>query len=734
MTRSTTLAAGGLALFLALMACGKSDQAAPEQAAASTPQAPAPARGVDAIDDARLVNAASEPESWLTHGGNYAEQRFSTLDQINAGNVAQLGLAWSHDTNTTRGLEATPVVEDGVIYTTGSWSLVYAVDARTGKELWRYDPKVPGETGPKACCDVVNRGVAAYQGKIYVGTLDGRLVALDAKTGIVAWEKVTVDQSRPYTITMAPRVVKGKVIIGNGGAELGVRGYVSAYDAASGELVWRFYTVPGDPSQPVESPALEKALPTWTGDQWWKIGGGATVWDAIAFDPELDLLYVGTGNGSPWSRHIRSPQGGDNLYVSSILALRPDTGELVWYYQTTPGDTWDYTSTQHILLADLTLDGAPRKVLMQAPKNGFFYVLDRATGELLSAKNYVEVTWATGIDPATGRPIEAKDLDYRNKTQTIKPSPLGGHNWQPMSFSPRTGLVYIPANDIAWAFGLDKPFIYRPGSWNTGTDPTTGDAIPRGDVSGKLIAWDPVNQREAWSVPYPGPWNGGTLSTAGNLVFQGTAHGTLAAYDATTGGKALWEMPAGTGVMAAPVTYQVDGVQYVAVMAGWGGAFGLVGGDASAAAHERAGGGPNNGRLLVYKLGGTATLPAVEAMQKEIAAISGDLDPAVVKKGNFAYHRWCAFCHGIGAVGGGVLPDLRTSDLFFSDALPEIVLQGTLLERGMPNLGQWVTREDLASIRTYIAAQRNALVAEKAKKKSAAPAPSAALSPTAGGR
>jgi len=701
-----------LAIAIGLCACGQ--QEPPDAAAAAPAQAPAPApRGVDAVDDARLVAAASEPESWLTYGGGYAEQRYSTLDAIHTGNVAQLGLAFSYDTNTTRGLEATPLVIGGVIYTTGSWSIVYAVDAKTGKEIWRYDPKVPPETGPKACCDVVNRGVAAYQGKIFVGTLDGRLVALDAKTGIPLWEKVTVDQTRPYTITMAPRVVEGKVIIGNGGAELGVRGYVSAYDAASGELVWRFYTVPGDPKQPQENPALEKALPTWTGDTWYEIGGGGTVWDAVAFDPELDLLYVGTGNGSPWARKIRSPGGGDNLYLSSILALRPDTGELVWHYQTTPADNWDYTAVQHIILADLTIDGQPRKVLMQAPKNGFFYVLDRATGELLSAKNYVEITWATHVDMKTGRPVETKIANYDDATQVIKPSPLGGHNWQPMSFNPQLGLVYIPANDIAWAFGLEKKFVYRPGGWNNGNDPTTGDAIPRKDVSGRLIAWDPVKQEARWQLPYPQPWNGGTLATAGGLVFQGSAHGTFAAIDAASG-KVLWETPTGTGVIAAPSTYELDGEQYVAVMAGWGGAFGLVGGDASQAANEGAGGNKNSGRLLVYKLGGSAQIPALEKLSREVSAIAGELDPAHVKAGNFAYHRWCAFCHGVGAQSGGVLPDLRTSQLFFSDALGPIVMEGQLLSKGMPKLSQWMTQQELDDIRVYITAKRNELAAQQA--------------------
>jgi PQQ-dependent dehydrogenase (methanol/ethanol family) len=718
------------ALAVTLAACG-GDETAGTLTAQPERKAPPPPPGVEAIDDARLVAAASEPQSWLTYGGSYAEQRFSTLDQIDTTNVAQLGLAFSYDTNTTRGLEATPIVAGGVIYTTGSWSIVYAIDAKTGKEIWRYDPKVPGEFGPKACCDVVNRGVAAYKGKIYLGALDGRLIALDAKTGIPVWEKLTVDQSKPYTITMAPRVIKGRVIIGNGGAELGVRGYVSAYDAESGELVWRFYTVPGDPSKPQENPALDKALPTWTGDTWYKIGGGGTVWDAIAFDPELDLMYVGTGNGSPWARKIRSPGGGDNLYLSSILALRPDTGELVWHYQTTPADNWDYTAVQHIVLADLTIDAQPRKVLMQAPKNGFFYVLDRATGELLSAKSFVEITWATHVDMKTGRPVESEIANYDDKTQTIKPSPLGGHNWQPMSWNPMLGLVYIPANDIAWAFGLEKNFVYRPGTWNTGNDPTTGDAIPRGDVSGRLIAWDPVKQEPRWELRYPGPWNGGTLATAGGLVFQGSAHGTFAAYDAAGDGsghaKLLWETPAGTGVMAGPSTYELDGEQYVAVMAGWGGAFGLVGGDASQAANEGAGSNKNFGRLLVFKLGGTAQLPELEKLNREVSAIAGDLDPTQVKAGNFAYHRWCAFCHGVGAQSAGVITDLRTSQLFFSDALEAIVMKGQLLSKGMPHLAQWMSTQELDAIRVYMTAKRNELAASQATTSAAdaAPAPGA---------
>jgi quinohemoprotein ethanol dehydrogenase len=685
-----------LALVIATAGCHR----------ATPPAAPvlSPAERIRAttqtVDDARLRAAAAEPQNWLTHGGTYAEQRFSPLDQINAQNVSTLGLLWSYDTHTDRGLEATPLVVDGVLYTTGAWSVVFAIDARTSKEIWTYDPKVPRETGPKACCDVVNRGVAVYKGKVFVGTLDGRLVALDAATGKPLWEVVTVDQTRPYTITGAPRVVEGKVIIGNGGAELGVRGYVSAYDAATGTLVWRFYTVPGDPSQPFESPALEKAAKTWSGGEWWKVGGGGTCWDSMAYDPELKLLYVGTGNGSPWSRYVRSPGGGDNLYLSSIIALRPDTGELAWYYQETPGDTWDYTATQHIILADIPVEGTMRKVILHAPKNGFFYVIDRENGKLLSAEKFVEATWADRIDMKTGRPVESTITNYRNKTTTVKPSQLGGHNWQPMSFNPKTGLVYIPAQDIPAVFALDKQWKYEPGRWNTGTDFTLTKEFPRSLAIGYLLAWDPVKQREVWRAPYNGPWNGGTLTTAGDLVFQGTADGRMVAYKADTGAK-LWEAPAGTGVVAGPITYTIDGKQYVSVMAGWGGIFGLYGGDAAAATGVR-----NVGRVLTFALGGTATLPpspppAVEA--KAFAApLPVHLSAKTIKKGEALFSRNCMTCHGAGAVGGGVLPDLRHLSPEVQAGFSAIVLDGALKGKGMPAFGKWLTESDAQAILTYL--------------------------------
>jgi len=665
--------------------------------------------GAEGVDDARLRNAEREPSNWLTYGGGYGEQRFSRLQAINDSNVGELGLAWSFETGTKRGLEATPIVVDGVIYTTGTWSVVFAIDARTGKQIWRHDPEVPRTMGGRVCCDVVNRGVAIYRGRVYVGTLDGRLQALDSATGEVIWSVVTVDQTRPYSITMAPRIVKGRVIIGNGGAEFGVRGYVSAYDAETGELSWRFYTVPGDPAKPYEHPELAIAAKTWhEEDEYWKVGGGGTAWNSIAYDPDLDLLYVGTGNGSPWSRHQRSPSGGDNLYLCSILALDPETGKLAWHYQTTPGDRWDFTSTQDIVLADLEIDGRMRKVLLHAPKNGFFYVIDRETGVPISAEAFVPMNWADGIDTDTWRPRENTDLDYRAEVITIEPSPHGAHNWHSMSFSPKTGLVYIPAHESAFLFHVDPEYEYRPGAWNVGYDLTVLTDSPREDISGHLLAWDPIAQKEVWRAQYTGAWNGGVLSTAGNLVFQGTAHGTFAAYRADDG-ELLWEQTSGTGIIAAPVSYSLDGEQYIAVMAGWGGAFALSGGDAAA----EAGIVDNSGRLLVYKLGGLETLPVHQAVERDLASLPADFDAAAIQAGSDTYHRWCLVCHGPGAVGGGVLPDLRMAEPAIYDALEAIVLGGALEANGMPRFDPWLESEDVDAIRTYLLARRAMLIAER---------------------
>ena len=481
------------------------------------------------VNQAKIVDPGSE---WLSYGRTYREQRFSPLNEINRDNVDELDLAWSFKFDTARGMEATPIVHNGVIYMSTGWSHVHALDARTGQELWHYDAEVPKAQLAKTCCGPVNRGVAIWQEddsstlQIFFGALDGRLIALDAKTGAENWSIQSTPTDGNYSVTGAPRIVKGMVIIGNGGAELGVRGYVSAYDVTTGEMKWRFYTVPGDRNKPQENAALEAVLETWSGDEWYKLGGGGgTVWDSLVYDPELDLLYIGTGNGSPWNRDLRSPGGGDNLYLSSIVALRPDTGEYVWHYQVTPADNWDYTATQQLVLAELEVDGEQRSVIMQAPKNGFFYVLDRKTGELLSAEKFGRATWATHVDMETGRPVESKFADYqKNGGSFIWPSPYGAHNWQPMSYSTKTGLMYIPVQSIPAYFSAQKDVMYRVNRWNTGVDLNTNrdpkswvaarasmDAI----VYGELVAWDPVKKQRAWKVRHDKPSNGGTLSTDG---------------------------------------------------------------------------------------------------------------------------------------------------------------------------------------------------------------------------
>jgi quinohemoprotein ethanol dehydrogenase len=674
-----------------LLACGSEREQTKESPAspAATPSGGGAPSESEVVDDARLRGADADVGEWLTTGRTYSEQRYSPLDQINESNVGRVHEVWTFETGLTRGHEATPIVHDGVLFFTGSWSVVFAVDARTGKQLWKWDPEVDKIVAKKACCDVVNRGVALYKGRVYVGVLDGRLAALDEKTGASVWQVVTVDQSLPYTITGAPRVVDGKVIIGNGGAELGVRGYVSAYDAESGKMVWRTYTVPGDPSQPFESKALEKAADTWKGGEWWKIGGGGTVWDSMAFDPELKLLYVGTGNGSPWVRQLRSPGGGDNLYLSSILALNPSNGEIVWHYQTTPGDNWDFTATQHMILADLRIDGRIRPVIMQAPKNGFFYVLDRKTGELISAEKYVEVTWASHVDKSTGKPVENPGQDFKDGLSIVKPTPFGGHNWHPMSFSPKTGLVYIPTHDILGAYRNEQDFKYQPGAWNTGTDFNVFALITKDAVKGALVAWDPVNRKEVWRHPYALPWNGGLLSTGGNLVFQGTSDGRFVAYRASDGVQ-LWEAHSGTSIIAAPVTYLLDGKQYVSVVAGWGGAFGLASGEVGQSA-----GGDGKGRLLTYALG-TGEAPPPQAVLDRITA------PGEVYDGERTYHKYCAACHGGGAVAMVGMKDLRKISPETRTALGDIVLRGALRGNGMPDFAQYLTEADVSKLRTYL--------------------------------
>jgi quinohemoprotein ethanol dehydrogenase len=704
-----TLSYLGLSILIGslLPGCAHDDQADALAASVRNPSIPAPPFA--AVNGQRLVQADKEPGNWMTHGRTYSEQRYSELAQVTADNVGKLGLVWSYDLKTERGIEATSLVVDGVMYTTSAWSIVHAIDARDGKALWTYDPKVAKEKGKHTCCDVVNRGVAVWNGQVFFGTIDGRLIALDAATGKLNWEVATVDPTLPYTITGAPRVVKDKVLIGNGGAEFGVRGFISAYNVTDGSLVWRFFTVPGDPALGFENDAMKMAATTWKGEWWTLGGGGGTVWDSMAYDPELDLLYFGVGNGTPWNQEIRSPGGGDNLFLSSIVAVRPDTGEYVWHYQTTPGETWDYTATQHIILADIELAGAKRKVLMQAPKNGFFYVLDRQTGKLLSVENYINITWATHVDMKTGRPVEVPAARYKDEPFMVYPSYLGGHNWHPMSYSPQTGLVYIPVLDIPAMYGQPEHFKYNPGVANTGADGRVG-ALPDGQpernaigalLKGRLLAWDPVKQREAWRVEHNGPWNGGTLSTAGNLVFQGTADGKLVAYHADTG-EELWDFATQTGVVAPPVTYEIDGEQYVSVNAGWGGAFALVFGE-----YVQDESLPNVSRVLTFKLGGKAALPAVS--WKPVVVFNPPpltASPETVALGFATYQDVCMGCHGLNAVSGLLIPDLRASAYLWDEKDWEAVVRGgQLKERGMASFAENISAEQSQAVRAYVIQQ-----------------------------
>jgi quinohemoprotein ethanol dehydrogenase len=644
----------------------------------------------------------ADSSDWSMYGRTNDEQRFSPLKQINEHNVQQLGLVWSHEFGTNRGLEATPLVVNGLIYTTVEWSVVYALDAKTGQVLWSFDPKVPRSRARVICCDVVNRGVALYQGKVYVGTIDGRLIALDAKSGSPVWDVVTVDQSQPYAITGAPRIAKGMVIIGNAGAEFGVRGYVSAYDAETGKLVWRTYTVPGDPSRGFESKALETAAKTWRG-KYWIAGGGGTAWDTIVYDPQLDLVYTGTGNGIAWYRALRSEGEGDNLYLASILALRASDGALVWYFQVTPGDNWDYDADQPLMLADLKIDANTRKVILQASKNGFFYVLDRQTGQFLSATPFVgKITWATGIEPKNGRPIESPSAYAGVHAVLVSPGPDGAHNWNPMAFSPTNSLVFIPAREGTTFLHAPNPdWKSNPTTTNRGHDPRyegplLAEQMKAPPPVGKLIAWNPVEKREAWHVDHPGEESGGVLASAGDLVFQGRSDGMFLAYRSSDG-KQLWQFDAGTGIMAPPVTYMLDGVQYVTVMAGWGGVPGLLNFPTLGAVK------PGFGRILTFALGGTAKLevPPFGHTNPPKPALHMNASRETLHEGMLLYGTHCLRCHGVNAVAGS-LPDLRYASAEVHKQFSSIVLGGARESRGMPSFKDLLNETQVHAIEAYV--------------------------------
>ncbi|HVZ47519.1 MAG TPA: PQQ-dependent dehydrogenase, methanol/ethanol family, partial [Gemmatimonadaceae bacterium] len=659
-----------------------------------------------------------EPGQWLSYGRTYDEQHYSPLEEIDTGNVRELGLAWFADIPLNQGQEAVPLVVDGVIYLASSWSNVFAYDARTGQQLWRYDPKVPREWAVNVCCGVVNRGVAVWHGKVYVGTLDGRLVALDAATGHEVWSVQTFDKSQRYSVTGAVRVVKGKVLVGNSGAEFGVRGYVSAYDAESGKLAWRFYTVPGNPADGFENEAMAMAAKTWSGE-WWKLGGGGTPWDAMVYDPESSLLYIGTGNGSPWNQALRSPGGGDNLFLASIVALDPDTGTYRWHYQTAPGETWDFTATQPIVVANLDFGGTPRRVIMQAPKNGFFYVLDAKTGELISADAFAPVNWATGIDKATGKPIQnpATRYDQTGRAAFVTPTGLGAHNWRPMSFSPKTGLVYFGSRHAAQVYlGIPyEKFTVSEVGTNTGVVRPTppeleAELAKREDLKfadrGAMIGWDPVARKPRWRTINPGNGiDGGTLATAGDLVFAGGGNNELIAYNASTGER-LWSFDAQTGVAAGPVSYELDGVQYIAVAAGRG-----------LQPYYQ----PNYSRLLVFKRGGTASLPiAATYVPPPLNPPASTASADTLARGAELYGQNCVQCHGNNISN---FPDLRVSPAIQTQAaFDAIVLGGAREGNGMASFAPALSRGDAAAVREYVVSLARAAKAEEDAKRAAAAA------------
>ncbi len=674
--------------------------------------------------------ACSADSDWPSYGRDSAEQRFSPVDQIDTGNVATLGLTAMYEMRDGRGVEATPLEVGGTLYVTSAWSIVYALDAVTGKERWVFDPKVDRAIGAKACCDAVSRGVAYAEGKIVVAALDGRLIALDADSGKQLWSAQTIDDPNGnYVITGAPRIAGSLVLIGNSGADLGVRGYIGAYDMASGKFVWRFYTVPGDPAKGPDGAASDSVMAeagnTWTGT-YWAQGGGGTVWDSITYDEELDRVYIGVGNGSPWNRQIRSPGGGDNWFLASIVALDRKTGRYIWHYQTTPGDTWDSTATASMILANVSVAGKPRRVLMQAPKNGFFYVIDRDTGKLLSARNIVPmakaadtpkgapISWAYGVDIKSGRPLENPEARYLGgKPVLVHPAGMGAHAWQPMAYSPLTRLAYIPVQDFAASFAHDPG--YQPKPYTRASGLKVGGGLPQdaklragiaGRLNARLIAWNPETQQEVWRVPHAYGGNGGVLATAGNLVFQSAGSGIFSAYDAATGQR-LWSFDAQAAAQGGPITYRIAGTQYVAIAVGNGGSSWLAGGVTSPQKK-----GPPTGRVLVFRLGGNALYPMVATAPEPVPvppAIAAS--PAIIASGAGTYAAYCAGCHGFGAISGQATPDLRRSATIQDrEAFRATVQDGPLLGGGMPQFGAAISASEVESIRAFVASEAKFLI------------------------
>lgn len=669
--------------------------------------------------------AGPRPGRPPTARGGTQGTHFSRLTEVNASNVGKLGFAWQYRLGTHRGLEASPIVLGGVMYAVGNYGRVYALDASTGAKLWTFIPKIDMRYARFACCDVVNRGLAVWKGRVYVGTLDGYLYSLDARTGKVMWRADTlIDRAKglPYTITGAPVIAGNVVAIGNGGADFkGVRGYVSAFDLTTGHLVWRFFTVPRDPALgPQRQPQLERAAGTWDwkrGERWH--AGGGTVWDGMSYDARDGLLIFGTANASPYDREA-GKRAGAELYACSIIAVHVRTGKMAWYYQEVPGDRWDFDATQPFILTRLSIGGRRRPVLLQAAKDGFFYVLDPRTGRLISARNFTFVSWTKGLDPRTHRPVPNPAANYHLKPALVWPSAAGAHSWQPMSYDPDTGLVYIPAIEapMVWINLAPRPARYSDG-WFTTQGIFPGDYAPRRmsslygplptlaalkrrdpgplDSRGVLVAWNPVRQRPLWQVPGNSLWDGGILSTAGGVVFQGDPRGRLNAYSAVTG-KLLRSIRIGTSIMAAPIAYRLHGVEYIAFMAGYGGAAGFQFPPTSAA--YRYG---NAGRIVALKLGGGPVPRPPRRVLPPFPRPAAQPGPAdEVHRGEILYAKVCSRCH---VFGRGLVPDLRRMPPGIYRLFPAIVLRGLLRGQGMENFSNELTRRNVDAIRAYLMAE-----------------------------
>jgi quinohemoprotein ethanol dehydrogenase len=712
-----TLMLGALAAL-----CGCHPRTPPAPTAAPTPPAKAAA-----IDAARL--AAPEPDQWLTPGRDANGTYYSPLKDIDATNVARLGFAWDYRLGTNRGQESTPLVVDGVMYATSNFGRVYALDAASGRELWTYDPHIDGQWARYACCDAVNRGLAAFDGRLYVGALDGWLHALDARTGQLAWKVDTLlarGERKPYTITGAPLLAGDLIVIGNGGADFaGARGYVSAYDRSSGELRWRFFTVPRNPAEgPQDQKHLEAALKSWDPKHDWAGGSGGTVWDGMAYDPAHKLVYIGTANAAPYNMHLGGRRGGDELYAASIVAIHADDGSMAWYYQTTPGDRWDFDSTQKMILADVDLDGKRREVLMQAAKNGFYYVLDRATGELLSAHNFAFVSWTRGIDPKTGRPILDPSSNYDHGPALVFPSEAGAHSWQPMAFDPEHGMTFIPVFEAGNVLletsdrraGLVEgqfttpafpPELYDPKAMQSlygALPPLTRLAQGMKTKTGSrgfLRAWNVAEHRIVWEAQTATSWDGGVLATGGGLVFQGDANGNLNVYSADKGAR-LASIALGSSMMAAPMTYRVNGTQYIAVVAGYGGGGVILGAplDPDSAAYRYG----NAGRIIALKIGGPAPpLPPLRTDPPLPDPPARPTDAAQIAAGEVLYNRFCSRCH---VMGRGNLPDLRRLDSATHGLFNAIVLGGAYGVKGMGRFDDVLSPADAAAIHAYLIDQQ----------------------------